>query len=580
MSILSRLSELFGYKVTIEKIGENKNKEKPANKTASNNKNNTKNQLSEFDSDRMFFKLKELIYGFNGTKAYDYEAFKSTLEKFMSEGFDPAYAIDHRKYYGGEYRNLLSEVCSTQIGQIGIGDYNREISESGNRWLKIIQYLLTKNIDLNFIDEKGNAPLHYLLKPGVYNNKACFEAVKLMLQKPGVDLNLTTSNGQTPMMLAARFPSHKERQKLLEMLIDAGADVTATDKDGNNLLYYTNDSVIVRKLLCAGLDINCRNNNGTTPLMYKAGNGNISALQYWLDIGTDINAKDNNNNGILHYAFDSWNSLPLFLINEMQMLLSKGADINAQNNLKQTPLLKFCCHIPHLSLKDISASQNEISNILDEFAKNGADFTARDYRNRMGIHYLASAGDLKGIQYCITKGCDINAEDNDGYTPFGLLCRYVDMLEEKYDPTELANYFEEFIENGADVGASKFLIFATDKDFFTKISYNTLKKIVSNTTDLECRNAQNQTALECLCWRYLDQTSEVQRQKLMQIIRLLIKEGAEYDLTKFKVSGVIKDRYKELVSMIEMYRTQKEELLGHTSDAGNSNEYSGWDYEL
>ena len=39
MSILSRLSELFGYKVTIEKIGENKNKEKPANKTASNSKN-------------------------------------------------------------------------------------------------------------------------------------------------------------------------------------------------------------------------------------------------------------------------------------------------------------------------------------------------------------------------------------------------------------------------------------------------------------------------------------------------------------------------------------------------------------
>ena len=65
-------------------------------------------------------------------------------------------------------------------------------------------------------------------------------------------------------------------------------------------------------------------------MLYAAENGNIEELERLLDRGADINAKDNDDWTALMYA--SENSNDTSSIETVRLLLDRGADINATNN--------------------------------------------------------------------------------------------------------------------------------------------------------------------------------------------------------------------------------------------------------
>ena len=51
------------------------------------------------------------------------------------------------------------------------------------------------------------------------------------------------------------------------------------------------DTATVQALLDAGADVNAKNNEGVTALMWAAGVGGTDAVQVLLDAGADVNAK-------------------------------------------------------------------------------------------------------------------------------------------------------------------------------------------------------------------------------------------------------------------------------------------------
>ena len=70
-------------------------------------------------------------------------------------------------------------------------------------------------------------------------------------------------------MLAAR----KDIQDIVEILINAGADVEAKDKYGNTTLMLAssfNTPEVVNIFLKAGANVNVKSNNGMTPLINAA----------------------------------------------------------------------------------------------------------------------------------------------------------------------------------------------------------------------------------------------------------------------------------------------------------------------
>ncbi|MDE5865064.1 MAG: ankyrin repeat domain-containing protein, partial [Lachnospiraceae bacterium] len=69
----------------------------------------------------------------------------------------------------------------------------------------------------------------------------------------GAEINQRTTEGQTPLIVAAR----NARNDFTAMLIENGADVNAVDNDQHSAMYYASEAgftEIVEQLLMAGAE--------------------------------------------------------------------------------------------------------------------------------------------------------------------------------------------------------------------------------------------------------------------------------------------------------------------------------------
>ena len=81
----------------------------------------------------------------------------------------------------------------------------------------------------------------------------------------------------------------------------------------------------VQKYLNEGADVNARDGNGITPLMYAVRNGDIQMVTLLIDKGADVNAK----------SIEGWTALMYAAaggkVEIVKLLIDKGADVNATN---------------------------------------------------------------------------------------------------------------------------------------------------------------------------------------------------------------------------------------------------------
>ena len=113
------------------------------------------------------------------------------------------------------------------------------------------------------------------------------ELLKICLEK-GVDINaINPENGSTPLMLAAE----RGYQNICDMLIDAGANVSASDFLGNTPLHvaaqgYGEQTSIIQTLIQRGADRKAINDDGYTPAMIAKRIGKDDYFKL-LDVKTD-----------------------------------------------------------------------------------------------------------------------------------------------------------------------------------------------------------------------------------------------------------------------------------------------------
>jgi ankyrin repeat protein len=99
-------------------------------------------------------------------------------------------------------------------------------------------------------------------------------------------------------------------------------------------------------LIKAGADVNARDNNGKTTLMYATYYGREEIVEMLIKAGADVNARDNNGNTALMYAISqvSFVTSGILVGNPskekiVEMLIKAGADVNIKNKKGQTALL-------------------------------------------------------------------------------------------------------------------------------------------------------------------------------------------------------------------------------------------------
>jgi ankyrin repeat protein len=129
--------------------------------------------------------------------------------------------------------------------------------------------------------------------------------------------------------------------------------------------------------------------------------------------GADVNAKDQDGNPyIFKYAMFAQVKPLEFLVKHDVTVDARDVE-NNRTPLHWVALLQELDATPEMIAKNIQAA----TVLLD--AK--ADVNAKDQKGNTPLHNTAYLGNVNMAEFLITKGADINAKTNDGYSVLGLV---------------------------------------------------------------------------------------------------------------------------------------------------------------
>ena len=329
---------------------------------------------------------------------------------------------------------------------------------------EIVSLLIDNGADVNAKTEFDLRPLH------IAAMEALPDVVELLIAK-GADVNGHSAGSRTPLHMTANFGINANHSKVVEILIDNGADplaksdqgwtpldeainvnrkeiikvlvakgatdipethlvtylgnmeklrsliekeenINKKDKLGKTFLTYAaigGNLDIVRFLLSKGADINAVSEDGMTPLTYAAFRMHKAVTEELITNGADLSVSSVNWGTPLHAACFPFGSNPDRDKEIVMLLIDKGADINACHEQYGTPL--------HVAVME---RQTELVKLLIE---KGADVNAKGGYGCGGgtpLHMAIFVFGENVLEPLIDRGADVNAKDDDGATPLHL----------------------------------------------------------------------------------------------------------------------------------------------------------------
>jgi ankyrin repeat protein len=164
--------------------------------------------------------------------------------------------------------------------------------------------LISEGVNLNSFIHDHNK-LTFPLSVAAKNEN--LDIIRLLISK-GVDINLKTPNGYT--LLTQVCMGFQNAQNLVELLLKNGADVNVQSKiegwspllAASNCLINGDNDKLVKMLIEAGADLDVCLKDGRTSLMMCANTGKIASVMQIIKNVVDINAKSNGLYTALHYA--------------------------------------------------------------------------------------------------------------------------------------------------------------------------------------------------------------------------------------------------------------------------------------
>jgi len=348
--------------------------------------------------------------------------------------------------------------------------------------IEMIENLIENGADINAADSGGVTPLHICARGG------CKNTCKVLLEN-GADINLKVRilhydddfpAGSTALHIASRFAN----KQVLEFLLESyGTEIVnnsclyaknaeqdtpltyAIKKDSFDMftLFLSIDPNIINTpgiltfcieynthfvelLLELGADVNCKNQNGQTPLIIAVINKSEELFELLLYYGAEVNLSDSNGSTPLHWAV--YYCITLFVLHLLgKVPVRHGdrektvcvADINARDRWGQTALhcvirtgnIEICSLLlasmlgVDVNVQDRKgltalhlaclASKNKIAKMLLRFR--GIDINCQDFHGKTALHCAALRGNRASVKLLLRNGADFHILDNARFSP-------------------------------------------------------------------------------------------------------------------------------------------------------------------
>lgn len=224
----------------------------------------------------------------------------------------------------------------------------------------MVKLLLERGADVNFREQDGMTPLHLAVIVSKREDVS-FQIASILLDN-GADVDLVDDFGDTPLCLAARFTGSVPIAKLL---LKHGADF---DTPQSPVIIAVECGVSLRMLqflLDAGADVNSVNADGQTLLSLAALQGKVYMVKLLLERGADVNIADNNGYTPLHFSITRAKS-PVMA----KLLLDNGADVNFLNTIGNIPLSIAICDAKSFDMVKLLVEHGADVNFIGAFGSN------------------------------------------------------------------------------------------------------------------------------------------------------------------------------------------------------------------
>lgn len=269
--------------------------------------------------------------------------------------------------------------------------------------------LMLRRVDVN-TKLKNRSLVH---DAAYYGNTAMFQ----LLLENGADIHAETKETLFPPsfcyhvtsgLTALHLACANCNTPLIQLILENGADIEATDNDGETALH---------KVPCAsdGLGIHMFSRDGSRKAERISSFGPEAAAQLLLEKGADINAKNHNGKTALHLSAKYDEDLV------MKLLLQNGIDLNSTDHSGNTAL-HIASSAGHPSKRSAGRAPGRPSAFLGSekgmrlLLDHGANVNAKNFRCETPLHLASKSGNELRVKILVDNAANLDAVDQQRWT--------------------------------------------------------------------------------------------------------------------------------------------------------------------